>query len=104
MWTSDVFPTVRAQDVVSFCEEASPHQGEGALLAVKTVVVPLSLLKGDVLCATQSCEQTRKNTGGGGWGEDIASQNQAPGPAGGILVCSRLKAGLCGPGSGECKF
>lgn len=56
MWTSDVFPTVRAQDVVSFCEEASPHQGEGALLAVETVVVPLSLLKGDVLCATQSAD------------------------------------------------
>lgn len=52
---SDVFSAVGAQDVISFCEEASPHQWEGALLTVKTVVMPLPFLKGDVLCATKSC-------------------------------------------------
>jgi hypothetical protein len=54
---SDVFPTVGAQDVVPLCEEASPNQGEGALLAVKAVIVPLSFLKGDVLCASQSANR-----------------------------------------------
>lgn len=56
MWASDVFPAVRAQDVISFCEEASPHQREGALLTVKTVVMPLPFLKGDVLRATKSAD------------------------------------------------
>lgn len=51
---SDVLSTVRTEDVVSLCEEASPHQGQGALLTVKAVVVPLAFLKRDVLCATQT--------------------------------------------------
>lgn len=54
--TSDVFPAVRAQDVIPFCEEAAAHQREGALLAVKAVVMPLPFLKGDVLCATKSAD------------------------------------------------
>lgn len=58
---SDVFPTVGAQDVVPLGEEASPHQGQGALLAVKAVVMPLPFLKGDVFCATQACEQRRQH-------------------------------------------
>lgn len=51
---SDVLSTVRTEDVVSLCEEASPHQGQGALLTVKAVVVPLAFLKRDILCATQT--------------------------------------------------
>lgn len=51
---SDVLSTVRTEDVISLCEEASPHQGQGALLTVKAVVVPLAFLKRDILCATQT--------------------------------------------------
>lgn len=53
---SDVFPAVGAQDVVPLCEEASAHQGQGALLAVEAVIVPLPLLKGDVLGAAESAD------------------------------------------------
>lgn len=52
---SDVLPTVGAEDVISLREEASSHQGQGALLTVKAVIVPLTFLKGDVLCATETC-------------------------------------------------
>ena len=52
---SDVLPTVGAKDVVSLREEAASHQGQGALLTVKAVVVPLTFLEGDVLRATEPC-------------------------------------------------
>lgn len=52
---SDVLPTVGAEDVVSLREEAASHQGQGALLTVKAVVVPLTFLEGDVLRATETC-------------------------------------------------
>lgn len=57
---SDVLSTVRTEDVISLCEEASPHQRQRALLTVKAVVVPLAFLERDVLCATQTC--ARKKT------------------------------------------
>lgn len=53
---SDVLPTVGAEDVVPLCEEASPHQGQGALLTVEAVIVPLAFLKGDVLGATETTD------------------------------------------------
>lgn len=53
MLPSDVLPTVGAEDVVSLREEAASHQGQGALLTVKAVVVPLTFLEGDVLRATE---------------------------------------------------
>lgn len=56
MGPSDVFPTVRAQDVVPLGEEASPHQGQGALLTVEAVVMPLPFFKGDVLRASQATD------------------------------------------------
>lgn len=57
---SDVLSTVRTEDVVSLCEEASAHQGQGTLLTVKAVVVPLAFLKRDVLCATETCAQKKR--------------------------------------------
>ena len=51
---SDIFAALRAQDVVALGEEAPPHQGHGALLTVEAVVVPLALLEGDVLAASQT--------------------------------------------------
>lgn len=57
MLPSDVLSAVWTEDVVSLSEEASPHQGQGALLTVKAVVVPLAFLKRDVLCATETCAQ-----------------------------------------------
>lgn len=51
---SHVPATVRAQDVIFIGEEASPHQGQAALFAVKAIVVPLTLLKRYVLTATQT--------------------------------------------------
>lgn len=51
---SDVLSTVRTEDVVSLCKEASAHQGQGTLLTVKAVVVPLAFLKRDILCATET--------------------------------------------------
>lgn len=52
---SDVFATVRTQDVVSLSQKATTHQGHSALCAVEAVVVPLTLLEGDILAATQTC-------------------------------------------------
>lgn len=51
---SNILSTVRTEDVISLCEEASSHQRQGALLTVKAVVVPLAFLERDVLCATQT--------------------------------------------------
>lgn len=54
--SSHVPPTVRAQDVIFTGEEAPSHQGYAALFAVEAVVVPLTLLEGDVLTATQTTD------------------------------------------------
>lgn len=56
---SNILSTVRTEDVISLCEEASSHQRQGALLTVKAVVVPLAFLERDVLCATQTCAQKK---------------------------------------------
>lgn len=56
---SDVLSTVRTEDVISLCKEAPSHQGQGALLTVKAIVVPLAFLERDVLCATQTCAQKK---------------------------------------------
>lgn len=49
-----VFAALWAQDVITFGEEPTTDQGHGALLAVKAVVVPLALLKGNVLAASEA--------------------------------------------------
>lgn len=93
-WASDVFPTVRAQDVISFCEEASPHQGEGALLTIKTIIMPLPFLKGDVLCATKSTDGV--GAAGALLGVQVAEAAQAVGeliPGCEALPRQRLLAG-----------
>lgn len=53
---SDVFATLRAQDVVTLSEETPAHQGDGALPTVEAVMVPLTLFKGDVLTSTQTTD------------------------------------------------
>lgn len=45
---------VGAQDVVALRQEASAHQGHGALHAGEALAVPLALLKGDVLGSRQT--------------------------------------------------
>lgn len=63
LWTGIALPdaessllpaAVGAQDVVALCEEATAHQGHGALHAGKALAVPLALLKGDVLGSRQT--------------------------------------------------
>lgn len=94
MLTSDVFPAVRAQDVIPFCEEASAHQGQGALLAVKAIIVPLPFLKGDVLCASKSADGV--GASGTLLGVQVAEAAQAVGelvPGREALPGQRLLAG-----------
>ena len=55
---SDIFDALGTQDVVAGRQEAPPHQGHGALLAVEAVVVPLTLLKRDVLAPSQTWNGT----------------------------------------------
>lgn len=62
----DVLAALWAQDVVTFGEEAAPHQGHGALLAVEAVIVPLALLEGNVLAAPETAD-------GGGAGGTLLS-------------------------------
>lgn len=45
---------VGAEDVVFGRQEASAHQGHAAPLAVEAVVVPLAVLEGDVLAASET--------------------------------------------------
>lgn len=51
---SQVFAAVGTQDVVFTCQETSTDQGHAALFAVEAVVVPLALLKRDVLAASET--------------------------------------------------
>lgn len=51
---SEVFDAVGAEDVVFACLEASTHQRHAASFAVEAVVVPLTLLEGDVLAASEA--------------------------------------------------
>lgn len=50
----DVLAALRAEDVIPFGEEATANQGHGALLTVEAVIVPLALLKGNVLAASKA--------------------------------------------------
>lgn len=49
-----VLATLRAQDIVTFSQEAATDQRDGALLTVEAVIVPLALLKGNVLAASET--------------------------------------------------
>ncbi len=51
---SDVLAALWAQDIITFSEEATADQGHGALLTVEAVIVPLALLKGNVLAASKA--------------------------------------------------
>lgn len=66
LWTvchsSDFFATVWTHDVISLRQEATSHQGHGALLAVKAVIVPLALLEGDVLTPTKTYGRPHSTT------------------------------------------
>jgi len=53
----DVLAALGAQDVITFSEEATANQGHGALLAVEAVVVPLALLKRNVLAASKAADR-----------------------------------------------
>lgn len=50
----DVLAALWAQDVIAFSQKATADQGHGALFAVEAVVVPLALLEGNILAASQS--------------------------------------------------
>lgn len=50
----DVLAALWAQDIVAFGQEATTDQGHGALLAVEAVIVPLALLEGNVLAASEA--------------------------------------------------
>lgn len=50
----DVLAALWAQDIITFSEEATANQGHGALLTVEAVIVPLALLKGNVLAASKA--------------------------------------------------
>lgn len=51
---SDFFATVGTEDIVLGCQETSANQGHAATFAVEAVVVPLTLLKRDVLAAPET--------------------------------------------------
>lgn len=50
----DVLAALWAQDIITFSEEATANQGHGALLAVEAVIVPLALLKGNILASSKA--------------------------------------------------
>lgn len=50
----DVLAALWAQDVIAFGQKAAANQGDGALFAVEAVIVPLALLKGNILAAAKS--------------------------------------------------
>lgn len=50
----DVLATLWAKDIIAFSEESTPNQGHRALLTVEAVIVPLALLKGNVLAASKT--------------------------------------------------
>lgn len=51
---SELLDAVGAEDVVFARQETSTHQRHAALFAVEAVVVPLPLLKRDVLAASET--------------------------------------------------
>lgn len=50
----DVLATLWAEDVVTLGEETTANQGHRALLTVEAVIVPLALLKRNVLAASEA--------------------------------------------------
>lgn len=55
LWVKlDVLAALWAQDVIAFGQKAAANQGDGALFAVEAVIVPLALLKGYILAASES--------------------------------------------------
>lgn len=51
---SELFATVGTEDILLRCQEPSAHQGHAAAFAVEAVVVPLAVLKRDVLAAPEA--------------------------------------------------
>lgn len=51
-----VLAALWAEDVVTLSEETTANQGNGALLTVEAVIVPLALLKGNVLAASEAAD------------------------------------------------
>lgn len=51
---SHVLATLGTQDVITLSQEAAANQRDGALLAIEAVVMPLALLKGNVLAASKT--------------------------------------------------
>ena len=50
----ELFATIGTEDVVLGCQEPSADQGYVAAFAVEAVIVPLALLKGNVLAAAKT--------------------------------------------------
>lgn len=65
----DVFATLGTHDLIAGRQKAPSHQGDGALLAVEAVVVPLTVFKRDVLAATQTCTSKTRQAQRGRDGE-----------------------------------
>lgn len=74
---SDVFATLRAQDVVALGQEAATDEGDRALLAVEAVVVPLAFLKANVLTASKTTDGS--SAGGTLLGVQVAEAVEAIG-------------------------
>lgn len=54
-WTKlHVLAALWAKDIITLGQKPTTDQGHGALLAVEAVIVPLALLKGNVLAATKT--------------------------------------------------
>lgn len=51
---SDIFTAVGTVDIIFECQETSTDQRRVALFAVEAVIVPLAILKGDVLAASET--------------------------------------------------
>lgn len=56
---SQVAAAVTAQDLVVVGDEALPHQRGAAARAVEAVVVPVTVLEGDVFATTKTCGRDR---------------------------------------------
>lgn len=65
---SHVLSAVGTQDVVLGREKATAYERHAALLAIEAVVVPLALLKGNILAAAKTWGHKEK-----GWGQEVMS-------------------------------
>lgn len=100
-WSSDVFATLRTQDVIALGQEATAHQRHRALLAVEAIVVPLALFKGDVLATSKTTD--RGGAGGALLGIQVAKAVETVGEviAGGEALAGEL---LLAAGAQEAVF